>query len=154
MFSEGTEWARWTIRVLLLLLLVWRGSGRAEEVRTWELATALPVVVALPRVSALEERVALHLLLDGEKAELRSEKEKRFSRRRPYLTAALAISSGAAAWWSKEKADRAYDRYLRAASVRRQEQQFERAERYDRIAGGAFVCMEVGLVMTAYLIFF
>ena len=60
---------------------------------------------------------------------------------------------GAAAWWSKEKADRAYDRYLRAASIRRQEQQFERAEHYDRIAGATFIGMAAGLVMTTLLVF-
>lgn len=155
MFSEGTERSGRTLRALLLLLLVWQGSGRAEGVRSWELPVALPLLmVASSRVPALEERVVTRRLRHEKKAPLRKEKEKQLSRRRLYLTAALVTSSGVVAWWSKERADRAYDRYLRAASLRRQEQQFERVERYDRIAGAAFIGMEAGLVMTTYLIFF
>ena len=58
------------------------------------------------------------------------------------------------AWWSREKADRAYGKYMRSASARRQEKQFDRSERYDRIAGTAFIGMEAGLVLTSYLLFF
>ena len=38
--------------------------------------------------------------------------------------------------------------------AQRQLERFERAERYDRIAGAAFIFMEVGLVMATYQIFF
>lgn len=73
---------------------------------------------------------------------------------RLFLGAGTALACGAAAWWSREKADRAYEKYMRSASLRRQERQFDRAERYDRIAGTAFVGMEAGLALTTYLLFF
>ncbi len=75
---------------------------------------------------------------------------------RPALaaTAALAVTGAAVAWWSTGEADAAYDRYLRSAGARRQQQAFERAERYDRIAGAAFLTMEAGVVLTACLVFF
>ena len=75
-------------------------------------------------------------------------------RSRLYLSAGLALSAGVLAFWSKREADQAYDRYLHTASAERQQDQFDRAERYDRIAGAAFVSMEVGLVLTTYLVFF
>ncbi len=71
-----------------------------------------------------------------------------------YLSAALAASAAAVALWSKHEADQAYDHYLHAAGEIRQKDQFERAERYDRIAGAAFVAMEAGIVLTTYLVFF
>ena len=43
---------------------------------------------------------------------------------------------------------------MRSASRQRQEKQFDRAERYDRIAGTAFIGMEAGLVLTTFLLFF
>ena len=75
---------------------------------------------------------------------------------RPALaaTAALAVTGAAVAWWSTGEADAAYDRYLRSAGSQRQQQAFERAERYDRIAGAAFLAMEAGVVLTACLVFF
>ncbi len=75
---------------------------------------------------------------------------------RPALaaTAALAVTGAAVAWWSTDEADAAYDRYLRSAGAQRQQQAFERAERYDRIAGAAFLAMEAGIVLTACLVFF
>ena len=75
-------------------------------------------------------------------------------RSRLYLSAGLALSAGVLAFWSKREADQAYDRYLHTASAERQQGLFDRAERYDRIAGAAFVGMEVGLVLTTYLVFF
>lgn len=75
---------------------------------------------------------------------------------RPALaaTAAVAVAGAAVGWWSTGEADAAYDRYLRSAGARRQQQAFERAERYDRIAGAAFLAMEAGVVLTACLVFF
>ena len=69
-------------------------------------------------------------------------------------TAALAVTGAAVAYWSTSEADAAYDRYLRSAGAGRQQQAFERAERYDRIAGAAFLAMEAGVVLTACLVFF
>ena len=75
---------------------------------------------------------------------------------RPALaaTAVLAVTGAAVAYWSTGEADAEYDRYLRSAGARRQQQAFERAERYDRIAGAAFLAMEAGVVLTACLVFF
>ena len=80
-------------------------------------------------------------------------KEKR-SRKKLYLSAALAVGAGAVAYWSKERADAAYDRYLRSASTVRQQRELAAAKDFDRVAGTAFVGMEVGLVLSSYLLFF
>ena len=82
-----------------------------------------------------------------------SSEEKR-SRKKLYLSAALAVGAGAVAYWSRERADAAYDRYLRSASVERQQRELADAKRFDRIAGAAFVGMEVGIVFSSYLLFF
>ena len=58
------------------------------------------------------------------------------------------------AYWSKERADAAYDRYLRSASTVRQQRELAAAKDFDRVAGTAFVGMEVGLVLSSYLLFF
>ena len=83
----------------------------------------------------------------------RGEEESR-TRTRLYLSAALALGGGALALWSKHRADQAYESYLRSAGTRRRERQFDRALRYDRIAGAGFVAMEAGIVLTTYFVFF
>lgn len=80
-------------------------------------------------------------------------KEKR-SRRKLYWSAALAVGAGALAYWSKERADAAYNRYLRSASPKHQERELATAKHFDRVAGAAFVGMEVGIVLSSYLLFF
>ena len=55
---------------------------------------------------------------------------------------------------SKERADDAYETYLRSAGRQRQQSHFEEAKRYDRIAGAAFAVMEAGVVWSLYLLFF
>ena len=80
--------------------------------------------------------------------------KKKRSRKKLYLSAALAVGTGAVAYWSKERADAAYDRYLRSASVARQQRELDAAKHFDRVAGAAFVGMEVGLVLSSYLLFF
>ena len=80
--------------------------------------------------------------------------EEKRSRRKLYLSAALAVGAGAVAYWSKERADAAYDRYLRSASPKHQERELAAAKRFDRMAGAAFVGMEVGIVLSSYLLFF
>ena len=74
--------------------------------------------------------------------------------KRAYLSAAFAVSSGVLAWLSKREADDSYDRYLGAAGGERQKAQFDRAERYDRLSGAAYVAMEAGIVMSVYFTFF
>ena len=80
--------------------------------------------------------------------------KKKRSRKKLYLSAALAVGAGVVAYWSKERADAAYDRYLRSASVVRQQRKLDEAKRFDRVTGAAFVGMEVGLVLSSYLLFF
>ncbi|MCY3760102.1 MAG: hypothetical protein OXH50_02530 [Gemmatimonadetes bacterium] len=71
-----------------------------------------------------------------------------------YLSAALTVSAAAVARVSKDRADDAYETYLKSAGRQRQQSHFEQAERYDRIAGAAFAVMEAGLVWSVYLLFF
>ena len=83
------------------------------------------------------------------------EKERRQRSRTPlYLSSALALSAGVFAYWTKDEADAAYENYRKAAGQLRQDEQFDRAERYDRISALGFALMEAGLVWTTYLVFF
>jgi len=137
---------------LLPLLLVWQTASWGEVGLLPRTLPALPAA-SLQKFSQSGDRVWVRQLysVKGEKGR-KAEKPRLTTRL--CLGAGLAVSSGLIAWWSKEQADRAYGRYLRAVSGRRQERQFERAERFDRIAGAAFVGMEVGLAFTTYLLFF
>jgi len=83
-----------------------------------------------------------------------SQKKEKRSRKRLYLAAALTLGVGCFAQWSKHQADTAYDRYLYSANQVRQDREFARAERFDRISGAAFVSMEIGVVLNSYLLFF
>ena len=74
--------------------------------------------------------------------------------RRLYLSAALTVSAGVLARWTKQEADRSYDNYLQSASPTRQKSTFDRAKRYDRLSGAALVTMEAGIILSTYLIFF
>ncbi len=134
--------------IWLMVVLVCHGAAAAQEG-----LFPLPRVLAPVELKTPKPR----LLIDGRLYEANpragAEKERRLS---PgvYLSAALAAAAGGVAWWSERRADRAYDRYMHAASIRRQQDQFRRAERFDRVAGAAFAAMEAGFVLTAYLIFF
>ncbi|MBT3345046.1 MAG: hypothetical protein HN712_11330 [Gemmatimonadetes bacterium] len=75
-------------------------------------------------------------------------------RRTVLASAALAATSAVVAHWSSGQGDEAYDRYLSSAGEKRREDAFDAAERYDRIAGVAFLAMEAGLVLTTYFVFF
>jgi hypothetical protein len=70
------------------------------------------------------------------------------------LSAALTVGAGIAAYWSKDRADEAYDRYLHSANVAQQNELYDKARRFDRMAGAAYVGMEAGLVLSSYLLFF
>ena len=76
------------------------------------------------------------------------------SRSKLYLSAALALTAGAVAYWSNSEADDAYDSYLRSAGAVRQRDRFDRAEGYDRVSGAVFIAMEVGIALSTYLLFF
>ena len=69
-------------------------------------------------------------------------------------SASISLAAAAVAHISTQRADDAYDRYLKSASLRRQKAQFDRAERYDRLSGAAFALMEAGIVWSAYQLFF
>ena len=75
-------------------------------------------------------------------------------RRAVVTSAALAATSAVIGHWASGQGDEAYDRYLSSAGETRRERAFDDAERYDRIAGAAFLAMEAGLVLTAYFVFF
>ena len=75
-------------------------------------------------------------------------------RRQLYLSATITVSAGLMARWAKQRADRAYDRYLTSAGIERQDRAFKRSEHYDRISGGAFAVMEAGLLFSTYLLLF
>ena len=122
---------------------------------TWAASLELPRRLA-PLETALAAQWADQPLLRQQSmptASAVSSKKKR-SRKKLYLSAALAVGAGAVAYWSKERADAAYDRYLRSASVVRQQRELDEAKHFDRVAGMAFVGMEVGLVLSSYLLFF
>ena len=71
-----------------------------------------------------------------------------------YFSAALTVSAAAIAQWSEERADDAYDKYLKTAARSRQGSYFSEARRYDRVAGIALAVMEAGLFWSVYLVFF
>ncbi len=136
-----------TIAWCLLLL-----SGLPTWAEPLELPRRLtPLEAALAaiesrRVGAVREPPLLAARKDG--------KKEQHSRKKLYLSAALAVGAGAVAYWSKERANAAYDRYLRSASVARQQRELDAAKRFDRVTGAAFIGMEVGLVLSSYLLFF
>jgi hypothetical protein len=70
------------------------------------------------------------------------------------LSAAWTVGMGALAYWSKDRADRAYRSYMSSANAQSQKRYFDRAQRSDRLAGASFIGMEVGIVLTSYLAFF
>ncbi|MEE3258420.1 MAG: hypothetical protein VX293_04360 [Candidatus Latescibacterota bacterium] len=80
--------------------------------------------------------------------------EKKRSRARLYLSAVLTAGVGIAAYWSKERADAAYERYLHSANVAQQNELYDKARRFDRLAGAAYFGMEAGVVLSSYLLFF
>ena len=85
---------------------------------------------------------------------VKPEAKQRKSRAKLYLSAALTTGIGAVAYWSKQRADQAYDRYLYSANLTRQDEEFDKAKRFDRMAGASYIGMEVGLILSSYLLFF
>ena len=70
------------------------------------------------------------------------------------FSAAWTVGMGALAYWSKDRADRAYRSYMSSANTQSQKRYFDRAQRFDRLAGASLIGMEVGIVLTSYLAFF
>ena len=70
------------------------------------------------------------------------------------LSTAWTVGMGALAYWSKDRADRAYRSYMSSANTQSQMRNFDRAQRSDRLAGASLVGMEVGIVLTSYFAFF
>ena len=134
-----------TIAWCLLLML----SGMPS----WAELLELPRRLA-PLEAALAEQWAEQPKLGQRSMPTASPSKEKRSRKKLYLSAALAVGAGAVAYWSKERADAAYDRYLRSASAVRQQRELDAAKRFDRVTGAAFIGMEVGLVLSSYLLFF
>lgn len=133
------------------LLLVLAAQSTLARAESWELPLRLaPLEAALAAQWAEQPRPRPPAMPATAAA---PSKEKR-SRRKLYLSTALAVGAGALAYWSKERADAAYNRYLRSASAKHQERELAAAKRFDRMAGAAFVGMEVGIVLSSYLLFF
>lgn len=127
----------------------------AMNTLTWAEPLKLPRL--LPQLdAALAARWAERPVLKQPPLAVASEvsTKKKRSRKKLYLSAVLAVGAGAVAYWSKERADAAYERYLRSASPARQQRALADAKRFDRVAGAAFVGMEVGIVLSSYLLFF
>lgn len=102
-----------------------------------------------PCCSALKTRsVPVLLAID---APVKREKKK--GPARLALSAALTLGAGALAYWSKERANKAYSTYLKSANTARQQKEYDRARRFDRMAGVALLSMEVGVVFTSYMLF-
>lgn len=121
------------------------------------LGAAFPAVLKTAQVPTLNfgphpRGLKLDQLLESSTG--RRGEQKKLSRTGLYLSAGLAVSAGVLALWSKREADRAYDGYLHAAGQTRQKKQFNQAENYDRVSGAALAAMEIGIVLTTYLIFF
>ena len=92
----------------------------------------------------------------GERDAHKGEEKGETDRRRPALWASVGLAAGGAAvaYWSTNRAEAAYERYLRSAGEHRQQAALDRAERHDRSAGAAFLVMEAGLVLTARFAFY
>ncbi len=105
-----------------------------------------------PCCGELQARQGPVLLAIGDPAE--RGKKKALPRSRLVLTTALTLGAGALAYWSKQRANKAYDTYLKSANPERQQKQYDRARRFDHMAGAALLSMEVGVVFTSYLLFF
>ncbi len=133
------------------LLLLSGVSAQAEPLELPRRLAPLEAALAMVEVGAVREPPLLPAT-GGAKGGGPPEEQR--SRKKLYLSAALAVGAGAVAYWSKERADTAYDRYLRSASAARQQRELADAKRFDRIAGAAFVSMEVGIVFSSYLLFF
>jgi hypothetical protein len=132
------------LSLLFLLQAVFPLSVRAGEssfVRLWT-----------PCCNELELRERPALFAVSAPAE--GKKKKGLSRSRLALSTVLTLGASALAYWSKEQANRAYDTYLKSANPARQQRQYDRAERFDRLAGGALFSMEVGVIFTSYQLFF
>lgn len=134
-----------SLRLVCAALVLIVGAARSG-------AEVIYLAPAFPRVDVGARRV-LHNL-DARAADPGTSERGQRRSGRLYASAILAVGSGLLAYWSKREADGAYAGYLAAASVRRQRRLFQRAERYDRIAGAAFLGMEAGLAITIYLALF
>ena len=133
------------------LLLVLAATGTPARPEPWELPLRLTPLEAALAAQWAEQPLRRPQAMPATAAA--PSKEKR-SRRKLYWSAALAVGAGALAYWSKERADAAYNHYLRSASAKHQERELAAAKRFDRMAGAAFVGMEVGIVLSSYLLFF
>ena len=158
-------------RALFVILAFQPGAVAAGEVGAWGgVAPSLPIFLPPLELGALERHSVGTRVTDPPRRALSGNGEEgRFNRLSPsetpkgsksrwskrlYLSAALTVSAGILARWTKHEADRSYDEYLKSASPVRQHDAFGRAERYDRMSGVALAAMEAGIILSTYLIFF
>ena len=134
-----------SVRLVCAALAVIVGASRSG-------ADSIDLAHAFPRVDVAVP--AVMRTLDAKAGDRGTREGDRRRVARLYASAFLAVGSGLVAYWSKREADEAYEAYLASASVRRQRKLFQRAERFDRIAGAAFLGMEAGLAITIYLAVF
>ena len=128
-----------SLALFLQALTPWEALGQEGELEPlWT-----------PCCSALKTRPAPVLLAID--TPITREKKQGYSRLA--LSAALTLGAGALAYWSKERANKAYSSYLKSANTARQQKQYDRARRFDRMAGVALLSMEVGVVFTSYMLF-
>jgi len=137
---------RRSFRVFCAVLVLVVGATRCG-------ADSFDLAPVFPRVEVAAQAPLVPHNRDAKSAEQGSGRN-RGRIRPPYASAFIAVGMGLVAYWSKREADEAYQAYLASASLRRQRKLFQRAERYDRIAGAAFLSMEAGLVITIYLAVF
>ena len=155
--------AVWAMILLLLpsSLLAGEGAKRSGGVAKHALPSVLPSLdlasLDLKRLAAADDGTGKRQrLISSAKASSGKEETQSESRwdRRLFLSAALAVSAGALARWTKQEADSSYDNYLESASPQRQKSAFKRAKEYDRLSGAALIGMEAGIILSTYVIFF
>ena len=128
------------------------GAGGAAAA-TAALSSARPRLLALPWPSGgLAQRPAA--ALGGPPDPAPRPAPRAYRSRRLAAGVGLAAAGAAVAWWSEGRADRAYRRYLHAAAWRRQQRALDDAERYDRVAGGAYLAMHTGMLVCACVLAF
>ncbi len=78
--------------------------------------------------------------------------KKRKDRKLALVTFGLAVTSGVASLILKDKADRSFDRYLKASNPQDMNHFFDETEKFDRLAAGSYVVFEINLVASAFFL--
>ena len=145
--------------VLLPVLLGAEGNGQGKYSveRLQEMNRITRVTLFSPAYQSLNKQSWQALM--EKKFNLQKQQKRNYKDTAPenrkglYWGTALAVVGGTLAWWSKNKADAAYDKYLHVVSRKRQATAIDRAKRFDRLSGGALALMEIGVVCSVYFTF-